>query len=561
MATAVGIDFGTNNSEIVALPAGGHPKIIKSLEGNEKIPSAIFYPHKVGEPILVGQSALAMLPDENVILQPKRAIGLSVYAMKDKGFQKIFNAKIAELEPLPSTLKGVALKKAVKEQKEKEKAESCKFIIQQDGSPVVLTVQTVISDFFSYFRTLTEASHGKEVKYVVSNPQYYGPTQKNVFKEGVLAAIQSEDVLEFVTEPIAAQFSYQAQTQREPNMKRLLVLDVGAGTTDISFLQEKNTPTGTSYQGQCTGGDDFLGGSDQDGYFLSALETEMKADPSFKQENFDERSTELTLQVKDLKHRLSLVPSGRIIIHGATTAPFTFSVDRQKKLKILAPFYQRVETSINTCFERKAKSTKSKTGAQIKETVQVCYLVGGPTRDRDLCDVFQQLFPSALIIGKPGTAGSLNPDEVVAYGNSFWAAARMKTTPKIGLPANPSHRPVLSKSIGVETVTTAEDGTLVSHYNPILMSNTGLPACGGEGNFGTYKDDQDSVVIKVFTGEVGEADGVEKIGEFSIPLDMPNKMDEVLINIEMEVTRENNLVVRAGPPGKLEEREFKNFLN
>jgi len=562
MATAVGIDFGTNNSEIVALPPDGHPMIVKSLEGDDKIPSVIYYPHTAGEQILVGKSALAMLPDENVILQPKRTIGLSVFAMKQKGFEKIFNAKIAEVDPVPSTLKGVALKRAEKEKKEREKAESSKFVIEQDGAKVVVTIQTVIQDFFTYFRTLTEAAHGKEVKYVVSNPQYFGPTQKEVFREGVQGAIKVEDLLEFVTEPLAAQFAYQARTQREPNMKRLLVLDVGAGTTDISFIQEKNTPTGTNYQGLCTGGNDYLGGCDQDRYFLSALETEMKADPSFKKENFDERNTELLIKVQELKHKISLVPSGKIIIHGATTNPFTFTVDKQKKLKILHPFYTMVATAINDCFERKAKAAK-KTGAAIKDTVQVCYLVGGPTRDSDLCDVFQQLFPNAVIIGKPGTPGSLNPDEVVAYGCSFWAAAKLKTTPKIGLPANPKHRPCLSKSIGVETVTPAQDGTLISRYNPILLANTGLPAAGGESNFGTYKNDQDSVVIKVFTGE-GEftaSDGIEKIGEFSIPLQLPNKMDEVLIDIEMEVTRENVLLVRAGPPDKIEEREFKNFLN
>jgi len=562
----LGADIGTNNSCIVVLTDDSLPLVVKSREGDNGTPSAIFYPETSDGEILVGKAAMAKAPHANIIVQPKRGFGISLDTARKSNLLHTFNA---EVSTAPVYQQETAKKrgggrggggrsnapKIIPETKV-----GVRFRIQQDGQVKEIAAETVVRDLIMKILEPIHAVYGKEISAVFSRPQYWDAHRTEMFKSTVEEALGPEgNLVAIITEPNAAQFSYQAQDGETGDKKRVFVIDLGGGTFDLSYLAQ--TAPGV-YQGVITGGSDSLGGANIERDFLKALETEIKLDPTFNEEVFNEQKPAILIQLKELKHSLSLVDSARQVIYGCTTKPFTFVIDKEKKAAILKNFYGEIDKCIDKCFTMKAKELKEsgKTVKELKESVERVYLVGGAMRDNSLTvEFFKKKFPKADIIGKPGTKGALNLEEVVGRGNALWCAAKRKVQTRISLPPNPVHLDILNKSIGVEGVQLGSDGYYVSKFCQIIPAFTEIPTCQVRKGFPTSQDNQDSVLIKVLQGDGEFTDGPEMslVGEYSVPLKTPNKMDEVSVDIEIEVSNEGEMFVRAGQPGNLQQMKFE----
>jgi len=538
MATVCGVDFGTSNSVLVTISGDNPPKIIKSAQGDTLHASAIYYPPKSSDKPVVGKAALSYLPSENVIVQPKRAIGQSFKSLKERGFLNIFNAKVF----VPRAA-----------QVDNGKA---KFVITVDGKNVQKKVETVIFDMLKNFVELVNNDVGDKVSFVFSRPQFWGCDQTSTFKKVVHEASGANPVVDIITEPMGGQFAY---AEKQPaKSKVMMIVDLGAGTYDLSMLREKSSG---NYIGITTGGDDLLGGSNVEIEFLRTLEGEMMKIETFKKDVFDQQKSNLLVQLKEIKHNLSMGPPSKLMVYGCTDNVYEFQMSREKMLDVLTePFYNVIKKRTNEMFERRtSQSTQNLTAEQLKKQVEVIFPIGGPHRDPYIIDqVIKPMFPKAEIIGRPGTTGALNPDEVVGLGNAMWCAAKMETptAKRVGLPV-PVHLNVLSKSIGVEGVS-REDGKLVSHFCVVLPANTQLPTCKQKEGFSTSVPNQKFIRISVFQGDgrlTGD-EGMQSLGSFSIPMDTPNEVDGPMINVEMEVTSDNILIVRAGEEDKMLQQKF-----
>jgi len=535
-----GMDFGTSNTVIMALPNDGPPQVIKSPCGENLHPSAVYFP-PTNLPLVVGKAALAYLPHPNVVLCPKRALGITTAALHKKKLEKFFNAKVINKTGKKGTGK-------------------VEFEIQVNGKEsVALSVDKVIEHMLKTFVELAETQLNSPVAFVLSRPQYWNTEQTLAFTNVVNLGIGAERIVDIITEPTAGQYAY---AESRPDDKTvMLIVDLGAGTYDLSMLREA---TPGNFVGVTTGGDDFLGGNDVEVLFLRALEEEMKKDATFSQEVFDEQTTNLVSQLKEAKHKLSFAPVTKLSVYGVTKKTFTFTIDQAKKIEILQiPFYDRIKNKTNEMFEKKAKGKeemfeKKSKGKEtfcekIKGQVQIIYPIGGPQRDTYVMDnVIAPMFPRAQIVGMPGSTGAHNPDEVVGIGNAKWCAAKLGSTAarKMGLP-EPVHINVLSKSLGVEGISTDEKGDFTTPFVVVIPANTPLPTCKDKSGFSTSVDNQRSIQVSVYQGDglLTTDDGMEHLGQYTIPIEYPNKMDGPMITIEMEVTSDNLLVVRAGEEG------------
>jgi len=556
--TCVGVDIGTSNMCLTSLVEGGVPVTIKSPQGLDLMPSAVYFPEdQVGE-ILFGDAALAKYPSKNLIIQPKRGFAINLALARKKKILNTFNAKVSVApvykETTDTTSTGKETKKKVKVP---ESQVGVKFVLKQDGVDKEITCEEVMEQLVAKAVQLVHSEHGEEVAFVWTRPQYWDSKRTEKFQEIIKKAIGPKGILvALITEPNAAQFAYQANNDdtNADERRRLFVLDLGGGTFDLSYLAE--TSPGV-YQGVCTGGHDFLGGANIESEFLKTLKSEMKRIPSFKLKTFEKRESEFLAVCKELKHSLSCTGEVKTIIYGCTDEPFEFTINKDKKQVILQGFYKEISDTIDKCFEVKVRNT-TKTAEEFKESVQRIFLVGGAMRDPVLSEeLFSAKFPNAQIFGKPGKKGSINPEQAVAQGAAMWCAAKKKVASKISLPPDPVHRDIMNKSIGIEGVDTSDSEA--KKMCVIVPANTELRACEGKQGFPTCVDNQSSVLIKVFSGE-GEfttSENVEYVGEFTVPLKTPNKVGEIFVDVEIEISKEHKMTVRAGKQGeKLTEMEF-----
>ncbi len=101
-------------------------------------------------------------------------------------------------------------------------------------------------------------------KAVISAPAYFNNNQRNATKEA--GEIAGFEVLRVVSEPTAASLAYGlGKAGRNLNVA---VLDLGAGTFDVTILHMKNG----LFQVMSTSGDIHLGGKDMDDAILDYLD-------------------------------------------------------------------------------------------------------------------------------------------------------------------------------------------------------------------------------------------------------------------------------------------------
>lgn len=522
----VGLDFGTNNTVIAAILEGSRtPSFVKTETGETLHGSFVYYPENSSEKPIFGVEALSMMPNQNVIRLVKRSLGVSAVTVGDTS---VFNATVVKAP----------------------KNRHVSFEIIVDGKTVVKTSKDVVTDFLVHYGDLVRNSAGSSLAWVVSKPQNWSAAQNLAFHQCLeKAKIVPEKV---ITEPTAAVFAYRAKASEDEKANKTLVVDMGAGTLDVVVLHDCGSG---NFRSVAVGGDDFLGASNVDEIFLEVLHTEIKKEPGFNETEFAEQKSETREKMKTAKHLLSTVPQTSVNIRGVTPGTFTFKVNQEKKQDMLKPYYARAEKVIRDTFDRAAESSKKKyTAVDIMSSVEVVALVGGGMRDPHFGNsLLPSMFPTAKIVGKPNQPESINPDVAVAVGNAYWAAAITNIPTVKGLPPDPVHMQVLARSLGVETVTNYGQPTIKRWFSKIIESNTQIPTVVMRDGFTTVKENQDKVVIEIYQGEGQETtdEGVVCLGKYEIPVKTPNKMNEPAIEVEMEITEDAILIVRAGEKGEV----------
>lgn len=215
MATIIGIDLGTTNSE-VAVVEDGQPRIITDKAGNKMLPSVVGM--GLDNEILVGEAALnqyALYP-ERTIKSIKRSMG---FAQKVEMAGEVYS---------PEEISAIILRRL------KEIAEAD---LQQSLSQAVVTV-----------------------------PAYFNDAQRQATRDaGEIAGL---DVVRIINEPTAAALSYEAAAKQG---KRILIYDLGGGTFDVSVVEMQ----GGVVEVLASHGDNHLGGDDFDQRIMEFIREEL----------------------------------------------------------------------------------------------------------------------------------------------------------------------------------------------------------------------------------------------------------------------------------------------
>ena len=374
MAKVIGIDLGTTNS-CVAVLEGGHPVVISNSEGGRTTPSIIGFA-KGGEQ-LVGQLAKrqGVTNAENTVYSIKRFIGRRWEDTETernrvpytciKGRDSTVDVQIRGRTYTPQEISAMILQKL--------KKDAQNFL----GEPVEQAVITV--------------------------PAYFTDAQRQATKDaGTIAGLE---VLRIVNEPTAAALAYgldKADTEQ-----KILVVDLGGGTFDVSVLQLGNG----IYEVKATSGNNHLGGDDFDNEIVRWLIKHFRTT-----ENVDLLKDKMALQrlreaAEKAKVELSTMMSTSInlpFISADASGPkhLELELTRTKFEEMVAPL---IESTLEP-LQRALKDAD----LQPKEIDRIL-LVGGSTRIPAVQRAIQDFF------GGKELDRSVNPDEAVAMGAAVQA--------------------------------------------------------------------------------------------------------------------------------------------
>ena len=475
MAKVIGIDLGTTNS-CVSVLEGGIPVVISNAEGGRTTPSIIGFA-KGGEQ-LVGQLAKrqGVTNAENTVYSIKRFIGRRWEDTETernrvpysciKGRDNTVDVQIRGRTYTPQEVSAMILQKL--------KKDAQNFL----GHPVEQVVITV--------------------------PAYFTDAQRQATKDaGTIAGLE---VLRIINEPTAAALAYgldKADTEQ-----KILVVDLGGGTFDVSVLQLGNG----IYEVKATSGNNHLGGDDFDNEIVRWMIKHFRTT-----ENVDLLKDKMALQrlreaAEKAKVELSTMMSTTINL------PF-IAADAQgpKHLEIeltRTKFEEMVSALIQATLEPVQRALKD-ADLQTKDIDRIL-LVGGSTRIPAVQRAIQDLF------GGKELDRSVNPDEAVAMGAAVQAGVVGGDVKDVLL------LDVTPLSLGIET--------LGEVFTKIIERNTTIPTSKGQ-EFSTATDGQTSVEIHVLHGERALAKDNKSLGRFlltGIP-PAPRGVPKIEVSFDIDV--------------------------
>ncbi len=510
-----GIDLGTTHSCIAHIDETGRPAVIKTALGDDTTASAVYFesPHSV----VVGRAAknAARLEPDKVAQLVKRDMGT------DTDYTYLGERHT------PETISALILR------------ELARTAAEHTGKPVRDVVITV--------------------------PAYVGVAEREATRRaGEIAGL---NVLDVLTEPVAAALHYQAVTSSaKPGVRNILVYDLGGGTFDTTVIRLD----GDDITVVCTDGDHQLGGADWDNelaaYLLDQFEAEHPGldpgdDPAFMQD--------LLISVEQLKKDLSATQGRRYIMRfgGAVTR---VELTRAKLEELTANLLDRtIEVT---------QRTMDKAAAKDVDHYDDVLLVGGMTRMPAVARVLNErltltarLYEPDLAVAKGAARFALlrtvRPDGEAKGSSAEQVAAKTgMTVPEVEELASKRVTTVVSRGFGTRSID-GSDPLAVS--DPIrarqmvihlLPANTPLPADTGPYTFATAMDNQRMVMIEVWeqAGAIASTELADnrKIGQgllSSLPPRLP-AMSPIEVTFFMSET--GKLSVHAREPGSGSDLKF-----
>jgi molecular chaperone DnaK len=487
MAKVIGIDLGTTNS-CVSVLEGGHPVVISNAEGGRTTPSIVGFA-KGGEQ-LVGQLAKrqGVTNAENTVYSIKRFIGRRWEDTETernrvpynciKGRDNTVDVKIRERTYTPQEVSAMILQKLKKD---------AQNFLGQEVTQAVITV-----------------------------PAYFTDAQRQATKDaGTIAGLE---VLRIINEPTAAALAYGLD--KSDTEQKILVVDLGGGTFDVSVLQLGNG----IYEVKATSGNNHLGGDDFDNEIVRWMIKHFRTT-----ENIDLLRDKMALQrlreaAEKAKIEISTMMSTSInlpFIAADTTGPKHLEIELTR-----TKFEEMVSALVESTLEPIHRALKD-ADLQPKDIDRIL-LVGGSTRIPAVQRAIQNFF------GGKELDRSVNPDEAVAMGAAVQAGVVSGDVKDVLL------LDVTPLSLGIET--------LGEVFTKIIERNTTIPTSKGQ-EFSTATDGQTSVEIHVLQGERAMAKDNKSLGRFLLTGIPPAPRGVPKIEVAFEIDVNGILKVSAQDRG------------
>lgn len=340
----LGIDLGTTFSAMAFVNEHGKPEIIPNSEGFPTTPSIVHFYDE--DACVVGEEAVKMvvIDPENVVRFIKRHMG------------EDFTLEFYGRQYTPQEISALILRK-----------------LKEDA----------------------EEAMGREIRdAVITVPAYFHSAQRGATAEA--GAIAGLNVLSIINEPTAAAIAYGLD--RIGGQRKLLVLDLGGGTFDVTVMEIRGTKLSTI----ASDGNAELGGKDWDDRLLNYV-----AEEFFQKYQIDPRDDPAPYQElyeRCLHAKISLSTKDKAVI------PVNHRGHRLA-VKVDRPLFEQLTRDLVQQCEDTSNLVLEKAGLRWTDLDDVL-LVGGSTRMPMIRNMLARLSNKEPV-------GGVNPDECVALGASL----------------------------------------------------------------------------------------------------------------------------------------------
>lgn len=332
-----------------------------------------------------------------------------------------------------------------------------------------------------------EAALGRKVtEAVISVPAYFSDAQRKATRAaGELAGIRVERL---INEPTAAALAYGLQQADREG--RILVLDLGGGTFDVSILELFDGVI----EVHASAGDNFLGGED----FLQALIQAFCQDLGVELSSLPRaEQARLQQQLECLKRDLGN-PGDASVELTLGNRSLQWSINEARFAQLCEPLLQRMRLPIERAI-RDARLDHQSLGEIV--------LVGGAARMPMIARLVTRMFGRLPL-------RHIDPDQAIALGAAVAAGmkARDSSLDEVVL------TDVCPYTLGTQVSRIGPDGKERSGYfHPIIQRNSVVPI-SREDQLYPLTDQQEYLLIDVYQGESPTVDKNIRLGELKVPL-------------------------------------------
>ncbi|KAK4466668.1 ribosome-associated complex subunit SSZ1 [Cladorrhinum samala] len=448
--TVIGITFGNSNSSI-AFTVDDKAEVIANEDGDRQIPTILSY---VDGDEYYGQQAKAFL-----VRNPKNTVAyFRDFLGKDfKSIDPTHNHASAH----PQDVDGV-VSFTVKDKDDKKDEEG---EVIEEVAASTLSVHEVAT---RYLRRLVGSASdylGKKVtSAVITVPTNFNDKQK----EALIAAANAAgiEVLQLISEPVAAVLAYDARPEAEVEDKIVVVAELGGTRSDVAVVASR----GGMYTILATAHDYEFAGVALDKVLMDHFAKEfLKRNSSAADPRENAKSlAKLRLEAEATKKALSIGANASFSVESLSDGiDFASTINRLR--------YETIARSVLEGFNRLVESVVKKAGLDVLDVDEVI-LSGGTSHTPRIAQNLSNIFPSSTRLLAPSTNPSaINPSELQARGAALQAsliqeydAADIDQSTHAAV-TTVSH---IANAIGVVSVNEAGEETFI----PIVYPETAVPA-------------------------------------------------------------------------------------
>ena len=272
------------------------------------------------------------------------------------------------------------------------------------------------------------------------------------------------EILQLISDPIAAVLAYDARPEAEVEDKIVVVADLGGTRSDVTVVASR----GGMYTILATAHDyDFAG------VHLDNALMEYFAKEFIKKHSTDPRSNprslaKLRLEAEATKKALSLGTNAQFSVESlADGYDFSMTINRIR--------YETVARKVLEGFNRLVEGAVKKAGLDVLDIDEVL-MCGGTSHTPRIANNFRGIFPETTAIVAPATSTTaINPSELQARGAALQASLIQEyEAADIEQSTHPAVTTVKHISNAIGVVTRGPDGEDV--FTPVMPAETAVPA-------------------------------------------------------------------------------------